>query len=366
MSLDEHDDARDEEHPARRFGRPGGDWRGLRPSFDNPLSWSLPIGRAARIGVRVHVVFLIFIIIELVKSVASPHRADTAPHDFSIAAILMGSWFLIVLLHEFGHCLACRGVGGEADEILMWPLGGLAFCRPPQVWQAHFITVAGGLMVNVAILVVLGAVIGAITGHWWGVAVPDVLNLGRIFYNADVAGHWWLLILAIVNWANLVILIFNLLPMYPLDGGRLVQALLWPRLGYTRSMRISVRIGFVGGLLLAIAGFVMQDLWLLCMAGFGLVTCYTTNRQLEFTNEMMGFESDEYALSLHCGPDDAAPDPRPTRAQRRAAREAQRQREESEALDRILQKIADSGMESLTGRERTLLRRATARKRSGQ
>ena len=66
MSWEDRDYSRDND-PNRIFGRPGGDWQGVRPSLDNPMSWSLLLGRMAGISVRIHIIFLVFIIIELLK-----------------------------------------------------------------------------------------------------------------------------------------------------------------------------------------------------------------------------------------------------------------------------------------------------------
>src|SRR6185503_8923737 len=66
------------------------------------------------------------------------------------------SLFGIVTLHEFGHALACRSVGGRADEILLWPLGGIAFVAPPPLPGATLWSIAAGPLVNVALLPILG------------------------------------------------------------------------------------------------------------------------------------------------------------------------------------------------------------------
>jgi stage IV sporulation protein FB len=344
------------EKPPSRYGL-GGDWHGLRPSFDNPLSWSVPLFRFAGIAVRMHIVFIIYIVIELLRSEFSPSR-EAPPVGFEFMALLLGCLALIVLLHEFGHCFACRWTGGVADEILMWPLGGLAYCKPEHTPRSHFITAAGGPLVNVAICVVCGVALGAITGVWWGVALPNPLFVwDPIFADPPVLTSWWMIGLYFVNALSLVLLLFNLLPMFPLDGGRLLQAVLWPKLGYATSMRFAVRIGFVGAVLLGVFGAVMGRWMLVGIAVFGGVTCYMTIKQLAYTNAMLGFESDEY---LTGGFDDSKEEKVSRRDRRREKEEARRQRE-MEEVDRILAKIKASGMESLTGREKRLLHKATER-----
>lgn len=355
---------RDEEESGsegRGMGRPGGDWRGMRPSFDNPFSWSLPIMRVGGITVRLHLLFLLFVVIMLLRA-GVPSKDD--PFDLlhlELTAIGLGGLFVIVLAHEFGHCLACRWSGGEADEILMWPLGGLAFCRPPQNWKAHLITVAGGPAVNVVFLVVIGVMLGALTGIWLGVALPNPFSMQGLYETAvsKSLAHQSLFLLQQVN---LLLLLFNLLPVFPLDGGRLLQAALWRAMGYTRSMTIAVRAGYVGALLLLVYGAVTGQMMLAMVAIFGGITCWNTQRQLQWTNELMGFESDEYAISAFESSEKEKPE-KPSREETKVRKESERLEKEAQELDRVLQKIAASGLGSLSSSERSVLARETERKR---
>lgn len=357
MSWDDRPD--DQDDPWRKLGRPGGDWQGLRPSFDNPATWSIPFGRVAGIDVRVHAVFLLFLAVELVR--ASLEATTTA---FIPTCMVLGALVLMVFLHELGHCLACRWVGGQANEILMWPLGGLAFTLPPHHWKAHLITVVGGPLVNVVFLMVTVPLLWLATGIFWGVAVPTPIDLSGL-YEEELSKSWLRQALFALNWVNLVLLLFNLLPMFPMDGGRIMQALLWRWIGYSRSMRIAVRVGYVGAILLGVAGLVMRDGWLIGVAIFGGITCYVTYKQLQWTDEMMGFESDDYALSLQYGtPGEQAGEPAaPSRAEKLAERKARQLRDEAAEVDRILAKIRDHGMASLSRAEQSMLKRATERKR---
>src|SRR4051812_47398866 len=106
----------------------------------NPLMWlvtgSIPMFTAFGIRVRAHASMVLTIALVLLfgfgdKGFSAVDRVQS-----------MTALFAIVLLHEFGHCFAARWVGGEADDILMTPIGGLAFARPPHRWGATFITVA--------------------------------------------------------------------------------------------------------------------------------------------------------------------------------------------------------------------------------
>lgn len=134
--------------------------------------------------------------------------------------------FMIVLLHEFGHALACRQTGGRANEIVLWPLGGIAFVSPPPRPGPVLWSIAAGPLVNVLLWPVFIALIW-LSGQ-----------LGWLEGNRDLAR-----LLIMIFWINQGLLIFNLLPIYPLDGGQIVQSLLWFKLGRARSLYFASGIG---------------------------------------------------------------------------------------------------------------------------
>ena len=365
---------RDSDHPydddpANRFGRPGGDWQGVRPTFDNPMSWSLRLFRALGTTVRAHVILFVYILIQLGRSLQDDSALGLGP-----AAIMMACLFLVVLVHEFGHVLACRWQDGHADEILMWPLGGLAFCQPRNDWYAHFITAIGGPMVNVVLFIILAPVLGLVTGNWLGVALPNPLGIDLSLATIDGGGRqpWWLLSLYLLHAVSFFLLLFNLLPIFPLDGGRIAQALLWPRMGYSNSMRYAVYAGYIGAIFLGVGGAIIGQWMLIAVAIFGGLTCWQTLRQVKYTDEVMGFSDagDPYAASLWGDPDEgdepqpAGAPPEPNRREQKAAeRDRKKQQEEADQIDAILAKIARDGIESLSRDERKRLEEATERRR---
>jgi Zn-dependent protease len=159
--------------------------------------------------------------------------------------------FGIVLLHEFGHSLACRQVGGSADHIVLWPLGGIAFVNPPRRPGAVLWSIAAGPLVNLALAPVL-AVLLFFAGHsGMPYNAPDAFKLIEMIWKI-----------------NLVLLIFNMLPVYPLDGGQILQALLWFPLGEIRSLQIASVIGLIGGACLALYALATWSFWLGIMAFF--------------------------------------------------------------------------------------------------
>lgn len=167
------------------------------------------------------------------------------------AALLYIGLFVLVTMHEFGHALACRQVGGRADRIVLWPLGGIAFVSPPPRAGAMLWSIAAGPMVNLLLVPILSF------------AQHSAARAGWVNSNLDAY-----LILLWLWRINLGLLIFNLLPIYPLDGGQIVRALLWFPLGQIRSLFIATAIGFVGGGALILFAIYQRSLWIGIMAFF--------------------------------------------------------------------------------------------------
>jgi len=196
------------------------------------LNLGIPLGRW--FGTRV---FLSIWHLVMLAYIASAYREDGP----LVMAVIAFVYFMSILLHEFGHVVACRSVGGVADHIVLGPMGGLAMVRPPDRPFPHFVTTAGGPLVN--------AILWAI---FWGILHSKALN--PIFETGST--------LSIVLWfffrgmmvINELLLIFNLLPIFPMDGGRLLQNILWPTVGYRESLRFTGMIGTVGGVGLAVLG----------------------------------------------------------------------------------------------------------------
>ena len=165
--------------------------------------------------------------------------------------------FLIVLLHEFGHSLACRQVGGRANQIVLWPLGGVAYVDPPPRPGATLWSIAAGPLVNVALLPVLWILLSLSRSLGWPLTMPDVHALLRSVFYID-----------------LVLLIFNMLPIYPLDGGQIFRSLLWFVLGRARSLMVATVLGLIGAAGFIVFAFWTQSVWYGAMAVFMLMNCW--------------------------------------------------------------------------------------------
>ncbi|MDP9253608.1 MAG: site-2 protease family protein, partial [Verrucomicrobiota bacterium] len=199
-------------------------------------------------GIQVYLHFTWFIVAAYQLTERSHNYSSSVWALYEYAAL-----FGMVLLHEFGHALACRQTGGFADRIILWPLGGIAFVNPPRRPGAMLWSIAAGPLVNVALVPVLSIAL-ALTQRGGG--IPETSDFCSLVW------HVWQI--------NLVLLIFNLLPVYPLDGGQILQALLWFPLGEIRSLQIASVIGVIGSLALAGLALLLRlnVVWTAIMAFF--------------------------------------------------------------------------------------------------
>ena len=167
------------------------------------------------------------------------------------------SLFLIVMLHEFGHALACRQVGGNANRIVLWPLGGVAYVDPPPRPGATLWSIAAGPLVNVALVPILTG-LGYLSRHMgWSAAMPNA--------HALLRAVWFI---------NLSLLIFNMLPIYPLDGGQILRSLFWFVLGRARSLMVTTVLGFAGVVGLIALAVWLRSTWFGILSAFILMNCW--------------------------------------------------------------------------------------------
>ena len=316
----------------------------------NPLMWllsgSIPLFVVAGIRVRAHASLLIFIVLTLLFS-------DLGAKN---AVVSMTILFNSVLLHEFGHCFAARWVGGHADDILMWPLGGLASVDPPKRPLPSFITTAAGPAVNLLICVITGTAIAVLSRS------PDAIPWFPFRYGlrSYIPHDWVTYYLWWIFLVNYALLVFNLLLVfYPFDGGRMVQEILWAFVGYYKSMRIAVVTGMIGAVITAMIGLATFSLMLILIAVFGFMACVQQRRML-LEMGPSEFEEVDYSQSLYDSPSLKRAN---ARAKKRNQRNAARTRAEERKIDNILAKVSAQGMHSLTWWEKRTLRKGSKRLR---
>jgi Zn-dependent protease len=356
--------------------------------MQDPFAWSFPVGRLFGITVRIHWLFP-FVALGLVLHVALG-KQDAAYYPAGAwidMSILLGILFVSVLLHEFGHCFGARSVNGDAQEVLLWPLGGLANVDVPNRPRAHFLMAAAGPAVNVGIAVVC-AVLLIVFLHYqpsWnplpgpylfrdgkGEVVLNVWGGGERALSPYAPAVW----LMRAFWLNYFMALFNvLLPAYPLDGGRMCQATLWPYLGYRQATLFVVFTGFAVVFLIGLYAIIQTSVMSLCLAIFIYTACQRQWVILETGGEdgVFGYDFSQGYTSLERDQIQAAP---PTRKvswwrrwlQKRAAKKMQRQQEEREAeerrLDELLDKLHREGRGALTDEEQRFMKRVSDRYRN--
>src|SRR5688572_7199412 len=342
-------------------------YRDRGPSYSNPLMWllygSVPLFTVFGIRVRAHASLIVYLGLILLFGMGVGRPVDRL--IFSLAI------FVIVLLHEFGHCFAARWMGGTADEIIMHPLGGLAMAAPPRRPWPTFVTVAGGPLVNVLICLVTGTLLWTVFGltlwnpgseaswksAWEGVTLEK-------YRQWQSWGHW-------VFWIHLAswsIFVFNMLPCFPLDGGQMLQTILWPRFGYYKSMLFAATTGIVGGVVAIAVGIAFLGFMWVILGLLGLLNCINLRRML-LAEGPWAFQDEDspYAASLGANVYTESARTKSKRPSNRAIKRA-RQREEQERLeqekvDQILAKVSAQGMHSLSWWEKRALKRATEKQR---
>jgi Zn-dependent protease len=217
---------------------------------------SIRLFRIAGVTVYVHWAWFL----ACIYFTSRPHLYDS----YGWNALEVLALFAIVLTHEFGHQLACRSVGGQTQDIVLWPLGGVAYVNPPQRPGAQLWSIAAGPLVNMALApVFVGLVIHGRTAGW-----------ETQFPNG-------FMLLTNVRDINFVLLIFNMMPVYPLDGGQILRSLLWFIFGRANSLLAASIIGFIGvGGLILLAIFA-GSYWMGIMAVFILLSCWGGLKQAQ-------------------------------------------------------------------------------------
>jgi len=303
-------------------------------------SWSLPCGSVFGIAVSLHWTLLVMTAFQAFGAVR-----DRVPWWW--LPILLVIPPLSVLLHEFGHAGAARLAGGGCDRIVLWMLGGAAMCEaPPRPWH-QFAVAAAGPLVNALIASGCLLALAFVGGR-------PVWSVGQGYAIAGVLGA----ILAFAAATNLALLIFNLLPIYPLDGGRMARAALWPFAGRRRAVRWTLVLGWIGVAGIALWGLLGQNILLFAIA---LMLGLAVWREQVAVRQ--GYDPE-------FGSVDAVPERGGTlerwRANRAAAaseRDERNSAAEQAELDRLLDKVSQGGLPALSESERRTLRRISERER---
>jgi Zn-dependent protease len=189
---------------------------------------SLHIGTFWKIPVKIHWSFGILLLFVVYTAFTNGFKLWQSI-GFIVYFLLL---FLCVVLHEYGHALTARKFGVETRDILLSPIGGVARLEsiPDKPLQEFYIALAGPL-VNIIIAITVGLVLFLITGQ----VFPDDFTSFRFDEPAEFVGY--------IVFMNLALFMFNLIPAFPMDGGRVLRSLLAAKMGKVKATMIAMRIG---------------------------------------------------------------------------------------------------------------------------
>jgi Zn-dependent protease len=189
------------------------------------------LGRWWGVSVYLHIFFLLSALLALTFTLS-----DT---DLMVAGILAVSILLLsVALHELAHALAAVRYGGKVDAIVLGPVGGLISPRVPEEPEIHLFVALAGPIVHL-FLAVLAAVVLAMVGNTELVGLLNPLATPRDLVEP---GSVWLVAAKLTLCLNWLLMLLNLLPAYPFDGGPILRAMLWPALGRRSARAVTARI----------------------------------------------------------------------------------------------------------------------------
>jgi Zn-dependent protease len=207
--------------------------------------WSVTLGAVIGIPIRIHFTFLLLLI-------WYGYYSSTVGHDLILAILFLILLFVCVVLHELGHAAMARRMGVRTREIVLYPIGGIARLENIPAGRAELFIALAGPAVNLVLATLLGAVI-VIFGS--GIRLPDRLTAPQ---------H----LLEYLFLVNVVLLLFNLLPAFPMDGGRVLRAALAIATSQERATEIAAAVGQATAILFAVVGILQPNALLMIIALF--------------------------------------------------------------------------------------------------
>lgn len=353
------------------------------------LGWSLPVVRVQGVTLRLHAFFLLAAAYVLHLSAATPLN----PFDRSLGThwrygvALVATLLVSVLAHELAHLWVARRFGGQVEQLVLWPFGGLALASvSPRPGPEIMVSLAGPL-VNL-LLGALAALALAASGES---DLTTYLNplLPPLALTNRSATMDWPQIAGLALWVNHLLFIVNLIPAHPLDGARVLRAVLWRAVGFRLAGRLTARgamatagLMLIGAILLrshdyayATMPLVMLSVVLYFSARQELLTwsrpetadpgAIATKRDVVAQADSPGIDlAKEDGASWRAEPLPQPDPPRPRAVSLPKSAAPSDEHDEDRRVDEILARLHQQGLDRLTADERALLQRASQRYRN--
>ena len=199
------------------------------------MRWAFRIARIFGIDVKLHATFFIVLIFGAMQGIQSGL-------GIAMGVLFMLLLFLCVLLHELGHSVVAQRFGIPVREIILLPIGGVAvMTRNPATPMQELLVAIAGPLVNVIIAIVIALALGFMP--------PMAMTADSLLPGATLRG-----ILISMLAVNVMLVLFNMIPAFPMDGGRVLRAVLWQFLGFNKATRIAAKVGQIAAVLLAVVG----------------------------------------------------------------------------------------------------------------
>ena len=314
------------------------------------LGFSVPFGTWLGVRVRLH----FWLLLSFLFLLAGLFDGGS----FLVVGIDIALTIAVLMLHDFGHRVFARWVGGELNEFMLWPAGGMIFPTvPPGPWPT-FVGYVGGIVVNLLLGVGSFLAFHVRTGAWIPISVRDpLMSLGAVPLEMHYVPGL-LLPICLVNFAllNLGLVIANLLPYFWFDGGFLWRSILQPLAGAQGALNITCIFGMILAVPMFALALVDRELIRLIVWAFLFSSAYTARTQ-------MMPETEEYAVSYGGGSGVSGRIKSGRWSSKFSAKAQARRRREEQKIDAILAKVSAHGMHSLTWLEKRALKKGSQRLR---
>lgn len=228
------------------------------------MKGSIRLFRIFGISVNIHITFLLLLVFFMTGGI-------------KWVALLLGV-FCFVTLHEICHSLVARSYGIEVREITLLPIGGIASMSsmPEKPIQEFFISIAGPLF-NLIVVAVFYFPLKQFLGT-------------EVLFHRPYSVATWPLTLAYLYWINLILAVFNLIPAFPMDGGRVLRSLLVPKMGYQKATKVAVNLGHIFALGFAYFGIVGFNIILIAIAIFIYMAASNEELQVDLKETLKRFK----------------------------------------------------------------------------